>query len=334
MPKKTQDLQQFLITELQDVYDAEKQLVRALPKMAKAAQNEELRTAITEHIEVTKNQVQRLEQCFEHLGQKAKSKPCKGMRGILEEGKEMLEEDMEEGVMDAAIAASGRKIEHYEIVSYEGLRAVAEQLGMNEVAELLGETLEEEQQTDQQLNEICQQAVQEAVSASEMEDEGEEMDGEGGDEGPKGGRGASRAGTQARGKAATKSGGGRGASGGGKTRGAGGGSGGGASAHGAHPITDHDEIRQWAEDRGAKPTCVRGTGKKGDIGMIRLDFPGYSGADSLEEIEWDEWFEKFDENGLALLVQEQTASGEQSNFNKLVSREGAQSKRPKAQAAR
>lgn len=94
--------------------------------------------------------------------------------------------------------------------------------------------------------------------------------------------------------------------------------------HTSHTTTDHEEIQRWAEERGAKPSCVRGTGNKGDIGMIRLDFPGYSGADSLEEIEWDEWFEKFDENGLALLYQEETASGEKSNFNKLISRETAE----------
>jgi hypothetical protein len=88
-------------------------------------------------------------------------------------------------------------------------------------------------------------------------------------------------------------------------------------------LTDHDEIQQWAEERDAKPSCVRGTGDKGDIGILRLDFPGYSGADSLQEIGWDDWLEKFDERGLALLVQETTADGERSNFNKLISRKGS-----------
>jgi hypothetical protein len=87
--------------------------------------------------------------------------------------------------------------------------------------------------------------------------------------------------------------------------------------------TNHDEIRKWAEARKAKPSCVKGTGKNDDPGLIRLDFPGYSGGDSLEEISWDEWFEKFDANGLALLYQEETKDGEKSNFNKLVSRETA-----------
>ncbi len=87
--------------------------------------------------------------------------------------------------------------------------------------------------------------------------------------------------------------------------------------------TDHEEIRKWAEARGAKPACVKGTGNKGDVGMLRLDFPGYSGEDSLQHISWEEWFQKFDENKLALLHQEHTADGKKSNFNKLVSRETA-----------
>lgn len=93
---------------------------------------------------------------------------------------------------------------------------------------------------------------------------------------------------------------------------------------GSRPLVDHDEIQQWAEERGARPACVRGTGSGGeDVGMIRLDFPGYGGEQSLEHIEWDEWFQKFDESGLALLVQNKTARGQKSNFNKLVSRETA-----------
>lgn len=94
----------------------------------------------------------------------------------------------------------------------------------------------------------------------------------------------------------------------------------------ATATTDHEEIRRWAEERGATPACVRGTGGKGDIGMLRLDFPGYSGAESLEPIEWNQWFEKFDERGLALLHQETTARGQQSNFNKLLSRETAKAR--------
>jgi hypothetical protein len=94
----------------------------------------------------------------------------------------------------------------------------------------------------------------------------------------------------------------------------------------AHPVTDHRKIQEWAEERGGKPACVKGTGGKGDTGMIRIDFPGYSGEESLQEISWDEWFKKFDENQLALLIQETTAEGQKSNFNKLVSRHTVESR--------
>jgi hypothetical protein len=96
------------------------------------------------------------------------------------------------------------------------------------------------------------------------------------------------------------------------------------SEHLSKTTTDHEEIRKWAEARGAKPAHVKKTGGKGDAGLLRLDFPGYSGADSLEHIEWDEFFKKFDESNLALGYQDHTAAGEQSNFNKLISRESAE----------
>jgi hypothetical protein len=98
--------------------------------------------------------------------------------------------------------------------------------------------------------------------------------------------------------------------------------------------TDHEKIRRWAEERGATPACVRGTGGKEDIGMIRLDFPGYSGEGKLERISWEEWFEKFDESRLALLYQEETSGGQKSNFNKLISRETAEgASRPRTRKA-
>lgn len=91
----------------------------------------------------------------------------------------------------------------------------------------------------------------------------------------------------------------------------------------ASVTTDHEEIRRWVEDRGGSPACVKGTGGKGDVGMLRIDFPGYSGEDSLQAIDWDAWFEAFDANDLAFLHQDETASGEPSRFNKLVARDTA-----------
>lgn len=98
------------------------------------------------------------------------------------------------------------------------------------------------------------------------------------------------------------------------------------SSHQSRTTTNHDEIRRWAEARRAQPACVKGTGGANDVGMIRLDFPGYSGGDSLEPISWDEWFRAFDDNNLALVYQETTSSGERSNFNKLVARETAEAR--------
>jgi hypothetical protein len=98
--------------------------------------------------------------------------------------------------------------------------------------------------------------------------------------------------------------------------------------------TDHDEIRRWAEERGVRPACVRGTGSDDDIGMIRLDFPGFSGEESLEKISWDDWFQSFDEDGLALLHQEKTPGGQNSNFNKLVAREKVEARQRNRHAAR
>lgn len=94
----------------------------------------------------------------------------------------------------------------------------------------------------------------------------------------------------------------------------------------AEPTTDHEKIRKWAEERGGKPVAVKGTGGGDDPGIIRIDFPGYTPSDRFEEITWDEWFQKFDENDLALLYQEKTADGKKSNFNKLVKRETAEKK--------
>jgi len=307
MAKKMDGIQQLMVDELQDLYDAEKQLVRALPKMAKSATNEQLEEAFRQHLEVTRGQVQRLEQIFESMGLRAKSKPCRAMKGLVEETQEMIEEQ-EESVLDAGLIGCGRKVEHYEMAGYESARVLAQQLGMREAAQLLQETLREEMQTDRMLGQISKQVLKEHGAAMKENSRGRQKEESAGRSQPRG-RSKSAASRNARGS----------------QRNAGG---------SAHPLTDHEEIRQWAEERGGTPSCVRGTGNRGDIGMLRLDFPGFTGADSLQPISWEDWFEKFDERGLALLVQEKTGRGQKSNFNKLVSREtAAQSRRPRARAA-
>jgi ferritin-like metal-binding protein YciE len=178
MPKKATGLQQLFVEELQDLYDAEKQLTRALPKVAKSANDEELSEAIREHLEVTKGHVDRLEQAFESLDLKAKSKPCAGMRGIVSEASEAIEEKKgdSEGVLDAALAGGARRVEHYEIAGYSVAIDMARELGHDDVAALLEETLQEEQEADEKLAEIGKRILQETVASEQSSDteEGEE----------------------------------------------------------------------------------------------------------------------------------------------------------------
>ncbi len=276
MAKKMEGLEQLLVDELRDLFDAEKQLVRALPKMAKSASDQELEMAFREHLEVTRGQVQRLEQVFESMDMRARSKPCHGMKGLVEEGQEMMQEDHEESVLDSGLIGAARKVEHYEMAGYETARALAQQLGMRDVAQLLQETLREETETDRKLASISKRLLKQGSAQRKP-----------------------------------------------MPRASGRGTAGGA----AHPLTDHDEIRQWAEERGGTPACVRGTGNRGDIGVLRLDFPGYSGEETLQPISWDDWFEKFDERKLALIVQDRTGGGQKSNFNKLIGRPKTKSRR-------
>jgi ferritin-like metal-binding protein YciE len=336
MPKKLEGLEQLLVEELQDLFDAEKQLVRALPKMAKSASDDELENAFRQHLEVTKGQVQRLEQVFESMDMRAKSRPCHGMKGLVEEGQEIMQEDLDEMVLDSGLIGAARKVEHYEMAGYESARLLAQQLGMRDAAQLLQETLREEMETDRLLATISKRLLKDSMTQRKsMQQEEARGSSETRGRSQRGGAsGARGGGSQSRGSASQSGGRGQSStksaqSGGARKRGSqrnGGGS--------AEPLTDHEEIRQWAEERGGTPSCVRGTGDKGDIGMLRLDFPGYSGEQSLQPISWDDWFEKFDERGLALIVQDKTSGGQKSNFNKLISREGAAKRKPKAKSAR
>jgi ferritin-like metal-binding protein YciE len=161
MPVK--NVQDLLLDELRDIYDAEKQLVRALPKMAKAASSEQLRVAFEKHLEETKNQVERLEQVFDKLDTRARGKRCEAMRGLVEEASELMEEIKIPQVLDAALIAGAQKVEHYEIAAYGSVRALAEACGHQEVARLLDETLDEEKEADQKLNQIALSEVNQAA---------------------------------------------------------------------------------------------------------------------------------------------------------------------------
>jgi len=293
--------EELLIEELKDLYDAEKQLVKALPKMSKAASDSELSEALSNHLEETRQQVSRLEEAFEILGSRARSKPCKGMRGLVEEGAEVMQEDAAEALADAAMIGAGQKVETYEISGYESAKSLAQAVGNRQVSDLLDQTLREERQMNKQLGDISKRLLKETRRGGRTENEQEE------------GRTA-RSATSRRGN--SRSGRATGSRTGSSRRG-------GRSTE-SNLTTDHDFIRRWAEERGAKPACVRGTGSRGDIGMLRLDFPGYSGGRSLQPISWEDFFEKFEERKLALLYQDETARGQKSNFNKLVKRETAQ----------
>ena len=164
-------LRELYVEELRDLYDAENQLIKALPKMAKEASSDELRQGLEEHLEQTRGQAERLEQIFEQLGEKPKGKRCKGMQGLIEEAQETVDEDMEEDTKDAAIIAAAQRVEHYEISGYGTARTYANLLGENEAAELLEETLNEEKETDQKLTQLAEQINVEAAQGEEGEEE-------------------------------------------------------------------------------------------------------------------------------------------------------------------
>jgi ferritin-like metal-binding protein YciE len=169
MPKSG-TLHDAFIDELRDTYDAERQITKALPKMIKACTSEELRTAFESHLEETRGQVERLEQVFELLDEKARGKHCDGMAGIIEEGKSVMEEEFDETTMDAVLIASAQRVEHYEMAAYGTLVAWARDMGHNDAAELLEQTLQEEKATDEKLTTIAEGGInQEAAQAAHPE---------------------------------------------------------------------------------------------------------------------------------------------------------------------
>jgi ferritin-like metal-binding protein YciE len=150
-------LRQLYVDELKDIYSAETQMLKALPKLAKASSNPELRQGFEEHLRQTSEQVSRLEQIFEALSEKPTGKKCLGMEGLVKEGAEAMRADYEGAVMDAALIGAAQRVEHYEIAAYGTVRAFAEQLGEEEHVSLLEQTLQEEKQTNDQLTQLSEQ---------------------------------------------------------------------------------------------------------------------------------------------------------------------------------
>jgi ferritin-like metal-binding protein YciE len=153
---KANSLHDLYLEQLKDLYDAEHQLIKALPKMAKATSSAELRQAFEDHLKQTKEHAQRIGIIVEAMGEKAKGQKCKAMEGLVKEGGEVIEEDMEEGVKDAALIAAAQRVEHYEMAGYGCVRTYATLLGESEAATLLERTLQEEKEADQKLGEIAE----------------------------------------------------------------------------------------------------------------------------------------------------------------------------------
>ncbi len=164
---KITTLEGLLADELQDIYSAENQVIRALPKLAQAADSVDLREAFEEHLEQTQRHAERIEQICEQLNIKPKGKKCLGMEGLIEEGKEVLSRDMEPDLLDAALIGAAQRVEHYEITAYGTARAHARQLGLINIADLLSLTLEEEKKTDQRLTGLAENRVNVQAAMSE-----------------------------------------------------------------------------------------------------------------------------------------------------------------------
>ncbi len=166
------DLRELYVDELKDLYDAENQLITALPKMAEAATSDQLRSGFEQHLEQTREHAQRIERIFNSMGEKVKGKKCKGMNGLISEGKDVMGEDYDGELMDAALISAAQRVEHYEIAAYGTVRTFAKLLGEQEAAALLEQTLEEEKETDKKLTELANninfQAAGAATSATDM----------------------------------------------------------------------------------------------------------------------------------------------------------------------
>jgi len=313
---KLETLEDYYLKELRDLYDAEKQLLKALPRMAKAASHEELRSAFTEHAEQTQEQLDRLDEVLKNHGQNGRGRKCKAMMGLIDEGKDMMAERPNREIMDVGLITTAQKIEHYEIAGYGSMSTYAKMLGLRDDLKLLQQTLTEEKETDSRLTRLAKSVVN--PRAREHTEEEEEAEPRRGGQERSMARAAGR--TSQRSASGKRSGSSRTAS----KESVPSRSGDQKASGGAKPTKDLEEIGEWAEARGGKPARVCGTGTGSDPGILRIDFPGYSGEGSLEHISWEEWYEKFKENNLTFIYQDKTKAGKESRFFKLVCLEGAE----------
>ena len=189
--------EELFVDELKDIYSAEKQAVKAYPRLTKAVQSEELKQAMQEHLEQTKGQIERLDRIFEILEKRSSGKTCEGMKGLIEEAQTQLEEIEKGPVLDCAIIGALQRVEHYEIAAYGTVATLAEAMGQEEVKELLGETLEEEKETDERLTQVAQSVNSEALS------EGQEEEGSEDEDENEGGSNGSRRGSNSRGSSSS-----------------------------------------------------------------------------------------------------------------------------------
>lgn len=167
-------LHKAFIDELRDTYDAEKQLTKALPKLARAAGHPKLRQAFESHLEETRVHIERLEQVFESIEERVRGKHCEGVAGIIEEGKAIMEEDFDDDTMDACLIAAGQRAEHYEMAAYGTLVAWAQAMGHTEAADLLQQTLDEEKATDKKLSDLAESGINQSAADSAHGDEQEQ----------------------------------------------------------------------------------------------------------------------------------------------------------------
>jgi ferritin-like metal-binding protein YciE len=163
---KLNSLHDLYITELKDLYDAENRITKALPKMAEAANSQELRNAFEQHLEQTRRHTQRLEQIFQQLDESPKGQKCKGIEGIIDEGEDMMDEDAPAAVSDAALIGAAQRVEHYEIAAYGTVRTYAMRLGFQDQARLLNETLQEEGETDKKLTSLAESYINEEARSA------------------------------------------------------------------------------------------------------------------------------------------------------------------------